>query len=94
MVRFRPVMLTAITTALSLLLTVFGFSLDVRNFRIERGGSSAEMWGSMANAVVTGLLVATFLTLVAVPVMYVSQTRLAIGSSESGPTRSVGLCSV
>jgi Cu/Ag efflux pump CusA len=70
MVRFRPVMLTAITTALSLLPTVLGFSLDVRNLRIARGGSSVEMWGPMANAVVSGLLVATFLTLVAVPAMY------------------------
>ncbi len=70
MVRFRPVMLTAITTALSLMPTVLGFSLDVKNFRIARGGSSVEMWGPMANAVVTGLLVATFLTLVAVPAMY------------------------
>ena len=70
MVRFRPVMLTAITTALSLLPTVLGYSLDIQNLRIARGGSSVEMWGPMANAVVTGLLVATFLTLVAVPAMY------------------------
>ena len=70
MVRFRPVMLTAITTALSLLPTVLGYSLDAQNLRVAQGGSSVEMWGPMANAVVTGLLVATFLTLVAVPAMY------------------------
>jgi multidrug efflux pump subunit AcrB len=70
MVRFRPVMLTAITTALSLMPTVLGFSLDVKNLQIVRGGTSVEMWGPMANAVVTGLLVATFLTLIAVPAMY------------------------
>ncbi len=70
LVRLRPVMLTAMTTALSLLPTVLGISVDAKNMRIVTGGSSVEMWGPMANAVVTGLLVATFLTLVAVPAMY------------------------
>ncbi len=70
MVRFRPVMLTALTTALSLMPTVLGYSLDLKNMTIAKGGSSVEMWGPMANAVVTGLIVATFLTLLAVPAMY------------------------
>ena len=70
MVRFRPVMLTAITTLLSLMPIVLGYSLDVKNFAIIEGGNSVEMWGPMANAVVAGLAVATALTLVVVPVMY------------------------
>ena len=70
LVRFRPVMLTAITTVLSLMPIVLGFSLDFRNTQIVRGGSSVEMWGPMANAVVAGLIVATAFTLIVVPVMY------------------------
>ena len=70
MVRLRPVMLTAITTILSLMPIVLGFSIDVANTRIVFGGTSVEMWGPMANAVVAGLAVATLFTLVVVPVMY------------------------
>jgi multidrug efflux pump len=70
LVRFRPVMLTAITTVLSLLPIVLGFSLNARTGEIVWGGTSVEMWGPMANAVVGGLIVATALTLVVVPVLY------------------------
>ena len=70
MVRFRPVILTAVTTILSLMPTVLGYSLDVRGGQIVQGGSSVEMWGPMANAVVAGLAVATVLTLIVVPVLY------------------------
>jgi multidrug efflux pump len=69
-VRLRPVLLTTVTTLLSLLPIVLGFSLDVKNGRITHGGRSVEMWGPMANAVVAGLVVATILTLVVIPVMY------------------------
>ena len=72
LVRFRPVLLTAITTALSLLPTVLGVSLDAKRFRLVTGGTSVEFWGPMANAVVGGLVVATILTLVVVPGMYLA----------------------
>lgn len=70
MVRFRPVMLTAVTTILSLMPIVLGFSLDVKNLKVVVGGTSVEMWGGMGNAVAAGLTVATLLTLIVVPVMY------------------------
>lgn len=70
LVRLRPVILTATTTALSLLPTVLGYSLDMKNFRVVAGGTSVEMWGPMATAVVSGLFVSTILTLVVVPVLY------------------------
>jgi CzcA family heavy metal efflux pump len=70
MVRLRPVLLTAGTTALSLLPTVLGYSLDVKNLQVAQGGTSVEMWGPMANAVVAGLAVSTFLTLLVIPAMY------------------------
>ena len=70
MVRLRPVLLTAGTTALSLLPTVLGYSLDAKNLTLVSGGSSVEMWGPMANAIIAGLVVSTVLTLVVVPALY------------------------
>jgi hypothetical protein len=63
-------MLTAVTAMLGLMPIVLGVSLDVTNFAIQEGGSSVELWGPMANAVVAGLLVATILTLLVVPVLF------------------------
>jgi len=69
MVRFRPVMLTAITTILGLLPMATGISLDFRRLAFDIGGESSQWWGPMAVAVIFGLAVATLLTLVLVPVL-------------------------
>jgi len=76
-VRMRPVILTAITTILGLIPLTAGInidfigalSFDFRNF-IEFGAESSEWWSNMGVAVIFGLLFATALTLVVVPVMY------------------------
>jgi multidrug efflux pump len=70
LVRFRPVMLTAMTTVLGLVPMVFGVSFDFSEGEFIFGGRSVEMWRSMSMAVASGLFVATVLTLVVVPVMY------------------------
>lgn len=77
LVRFRPVMLTALTTILSLLPTVLGISLDAKTFSLHMGGGSVEMWGPMANAVVGGLSVSTLLVLIVIPAMYVAVEQFA-----------------
>ena len=76
LVRFRPVLMTAITTVLGMLPMAVGVNIDFRALRIDVGSQSGEWWGPMAQAVVFGLLLATLLTLVMVPVMYLLQERL------------------
>ncbi len=69
LVRFRPVLLTAITTILGLLPMATGISFDFRKLAWDIGGESSQWWGPMAVAVIFGLAVATLLTLVVVPVL-------------------------
>jgi multidrug efflux pump subunit AcrB len=75
-VRFRPVVLTAVTTALGMIPLAIGLNLNYFGLygRLEPelywGGEQAAMWGPMATAVIIGILFATFLTLILVPVLY------------------------
>jgi multidrug efflux pump len=68
--RFRPVMLTAMTTILGLVPMAIGLSVDFFQGKLILGSQSAQWWGPMAVAVIFGLGVATVLTLVMVPTMY------------------------
>jgi multidrug efflux pump subunit AcrB len=67
--RFRPVLLTAVTTILGLLPMAVGVSFDFFRMELITKSESAQWWGPMAVAVIFGLLVATLLTLVVVPVL-------------------------
>ena len=69
LVRFRPVMLTAITTILGLLPMATGISFDFKKLAWDIGGESSQWWGPMAVAVIFGLGIATMLTLVVLPVL-------------------------
>ncbi|MEY2799291.1 MAG: hypothetical protein RI934_279 [Bacteroidota bacterium] len=82
--RMTPVLLTAAATTLGLIPLAVGLNIDFAelfttfNPHIFFGGDSVAFWGPLSWTMIFGLIFATFLTLILVPVMYILVDKIKI----------------
>lgn len=69
-IRLRPVFLTAAATIMALVPLTTGVDFDWYSFSWVIGGENTAFWRPMGVAIIFGLAVSTFLTLVIVPTMF------------------------
>jgi multidrug efflux pump len=67
--RFRPVLLTAVTTIVGLMPMVLGMTIDFFGRDLFFGAPSGQFWVQLSTAIVGGLAFATFITVLLTPAL-------------------------
>lgn len=86
--RMTPVLLTAMAATLGLIPLAVGLNIDFvtlfteLNPHIFFGGDNVAFWGPLSWTMIFGLIFGTFLTLILVPVLYLTGYRLKYGRRE------------
>mgnify|MGYP002623823408 FL=1 len=76
-----PVLLPATASVLRMIPLAIGFNIDFvtmfteLNPKIHFGGDSVAFWGPLSWTIIFGLLFATFITLIIVPVLYLMAAK-------------------
>ena len=65
--RFRPVILTSLTTALGLLPMILGMNINFANRTIQFGAPSTQWWIELSTTISGGLIFSTLITLLVTP---------------------------
>ena len=86
--RLRPVVLTSVTTIFGLLPIAIHLSIDLINRQITYGGVTTAAWVPLAQAIVSGLVFATALTLLSTPAMLALPKKLSQLARSLRPQRS------
>ena len=73
--RFRPVLLTAVTTILGLMPMVLGVNVNLLEPSLGLGAPSTQWWMQLSSAIAGGLAFATLLTLLLTPALLVLGER-------------------
>jgi len=88
--RMTPVILTASATTLGLIPLAVGFNIDFArlfselNPHIYFGGDNVAFWGPLSWTMIFGLVFGTFLTLIIVPVMYLTMVHIKDSFKRNG----------
>jgi multidrug efflux pump subunit AcrB len=94
-IRITPVLLTASAAILGLIPLAVGLTLNFQTLftsfapQIQFGGDNVMFFGPLAWSIIFGLLFATFLTLIMIPVMYFMAYGMKIKSKRIKSNRKV-----